>query len=91
MLPGEGSSRASVPLRELAQFSFSEGLNQVSRENGKRRVVVQANVRGNDLGSFVAEAQQKVAAAGRSCRRVAMSNGAGSSKTCKPRRRRCRL
>lgn len=62
MLPGEGSSRASVPLRELAQFGFSEGLNQVSRENGKRRVVVQANVRGNDLGSFVAEAQQKVAA-----------------------------
>jgi cobalt-zinc-cadmium resistance protein CzcA len=62
LLPGEGGARASVPLRELAQFSFSEGLNQVSRENGKRRVVVQANVRGNDLGSFVAEAQQKVAA-----------------------------
>lgn len=51
----------SVPLRELARFSFSEGLNQVSRENGKRRVVVQANVRGNDLGSFVAEAQEKIA------------------------------
>lgn len=62
MLPGEGANRASVPLRELAQFGFSEGLNQVSRENGKRRVVVQANVRGNDLGSFVAEAQEKVAA-----------------------------
>jgi heavy metal efflux system protein len=62
LLPGEGGARASVPLRELAQFGFSEGLNQVSRENGKRRVVVQANVRGNDLGSFVAEAQQKVAA-----------------------------
>ena len=62
MLPGEGGARASVPLRELAKFGFSEGLNQVSRENGKRRVVVQANVRGNDLGSFVAEAQEKVAA-----------------------------
>ena len=62
LLPGEGGARASVPLRELAKFSFSEGLNQVSRENGKRRVVVQANVRGNDLGSFVAEAQEKVAA-----------------------------
>jgi cobalt-zinc-cadmium resistance protein CzcA len=61
MLPGEDAHRASVPLRELARFSFSEGLNQVSRENGKRRVVVQANVRGNDLGSFVAEAQDKVA------------------------------
>lgn len=62
MLPGEDAHRASVPLREVARFSFSEGLNQVSRENGKRRVVVQANVRGNDLGSFVAEAQAKVAA-----------------------------
>ena len=61
MLPGEDVHRASVPLRELARFTFSEGLNQVSRENGKRRVVVQANVRGNDLGSFVAEAQEKVA------------------------------
>ncbi|MBO9517480.1 MAG: CusA/CzcA family heavy metal efflux RND transporter [Porphyrobacter sp.] len=61
MLPGEDAHRASVPLRELARFSFSEGLNQVSRENGKRRVVVQANVRGNDLGSFVTEAQEKVA------------------------------
>ena len=61
MLPGEDAHRASVPLRELARFTFSEGLNQVSRENGKRRVVVQANVRGNDLGSFVAEAQDKVA------------------------------
>jgi cobalt-zinc-cadmium resistance protein CzcA len=61
MLPGEDAHRASVPLRDLARFSFSEGLNQVSRENGQRRIVVQANVRGNDLGSFVAEAQDKVA------------------------------
>jgi cobalt-zinc-cadmium resistance protein CzcA len=51
-----------VPLRELATFRFSEGLNQVSRENGSRRVVVQANVRGRDLGSFVAEAQRRVSA-----------------------------
>ena len=62
MLPQQdGLARTSVPLRELAAFSFSEGLNQVSRENGKRRVVIQANVRGRDLGSFVAEAQQRVA------------------------------
>ncbi len=61
MLPDTDSgSRASVPLRELATFSFSEGLNQVSRESGSRRVVVQANVRGRDLGSFVAEAQRRV-------------------------------
>lgn len=63
MLPetSEGP-RTSVPLRELARFSFSEGLNQVSREDGKRRVVVQANVRGRDLGSFVAEARRRVTA-----------------------------
>lgn len=59
MLPQEG---ASVPLRAVASFVLSEGVNQVSRENGQRRVVVQANVRGNDLGSFVSEAQAKVAA-----------------------------
>ena len=63
LLPeGPDGHRASVSLRELARFSFSEGLNQVSRENGKRRVVVQANVRGRDLGSFVGEAKQRVEA-----------------------------
>jgi heavy metal efflux system protein len=61
MLPGD-EHRASVPLSAVASFGFSEGLNQVSRDNGKRRVVVQANVRGNDLGSFISEAQAKVAA-----------------------------
>lgn len=61
MLPDEGDGfRQSIPLREVATFSFSEGLNQVSRENGSRRVVVQANVRGRDLGSFVTEAQRRV-------------------------------
>jgi heavy metal efflux system protein len=59
-LPVLTDSGITVPLRELARFSYSEGLNQVSRENGKRRVVVQANVRGSDLGSFVAEAQDKI-------------------------------
>jgi cobalt-zinc-cadmium resistance protein CzcA len=53
---------ATVPLRQLAHFSTSEGPNQVSRDNGKRRVVVTANVRGRDLGSVAAEAQAKVAA-----------------------------
>ncbi|TFI59781.1 CusA/CzcA family heavy metal efflux RND transporter [Sphingomonas parva] len=62
LLPGEGGVRSSIPLRELASFGFSEGLNQVSRENGQRRVVVQANVRGRDLGSYVADAQTRVAA-----------------------------
>ena len=62
MLPAGAGARASVPLRDVASFSYSEALNQVSRENGKRRVVVQANVRGADLGAFVEEARKKVAA-----------------------------
>jgi cobalt-zinc-cadmium resistance protein CzcA len=45
-------------LRELAQFRFTEGLNEVSRDNGKRRIYVEANVSGRDLGSFVDEAQR---------------------------------
>ena len=61
LLPAEaGSKRNSIPLSQVAQFRFSEGLNQVSRENGKRRVVIQTNVRGRDVGSFVTEAQAKV-------------------------------
>ena len=53
---------ASLPLSQLATFRIVEGPNQISRENGKRRVVVQANARGRDIGSLVAELQQKVAA-----------------------------
>jgi heavy metal efflux system protein len=59
--PGEGSVPATMPLRVLADFDLSDGPNQISRENGKRRVVVTADVRGRDLGSAVAEAQAKVA------------------------------
>jgi cobalt-zinc-cadmium resistance protein CzcA len=50
-----------VPLATVAQVEIAPGPNQISRENGKRRIVVSANVRGRDLGSFVAEAQQKIA------------------------------
>ncbi len=46
-----------IPLGSVARIETAEGPNQISRENGKRRVVVQANVRGRDLGSFAAEAQ----------------------------------
>ena len=49
-----------VPLAEVADISISTGYNQVYRENGKRRIVVTANVRGRDLGSFVTEVQQSV-------------------------------
>ncbi len=48
-----------VPLSAVAQIDIAPGPNQISRENGKRRIVVSANVRGRDLGSFVAEAQQR--------------------------------
>lgn len=50
-----------VPLGELAQTELVIGYNQINRENGKRRVVVTANVRGRDLGSFVSDVQSAVA------------------------------
>ncbi|HEY9198275.1 MAG TPA: CusA/CzcA family heavy metal efflux RND transporter [Gammaproteobacteria bacterium] len=50
----------SIPLGEVAELAFTEGPNQISRENGKRRVVVTANVRDRDLGSFVNEVQVAV-------------------------------
>lgn len=49
-----------IPLSEVASVELTPGPNQVSRENGKRRVVVSANVRGRDIGSFVAEAESKM-------------------------------
>ncbi|WP_131783677.1 efflux RND transporter permease subunit [Legionella gresilensis] len=49
-----------VPLKEVAKLTFSYGPNQISRENGKRRVVVTANVRGRDLGGFVEEVKRMV-------------------------------
>ena len=51
-----------VPLGEVASLLLAPGANQISRENGKRRLVVSANVRDRDLGSFVAEVQQVLAA-----------------------------
>lgn len=62
-LPSNGSGRVSfIPLGEVAAMELAPGPNQVSREDGKRRIVVSANVRGRDLGSFVAEAEQALAA-----------------------------
>lgn len=46
-----------VPLRELADITTNESINQISRENGKRRIVIQANVRNRDIGTFVEEAK----------------------------------
>src|SRR5574343_300838 len=50
-----------IPLAEVASFELAPGPNQVSRENGKRRIVVSANVRGRDVGSFVADAEAALA------------------------------
>ncbi len=57
-LPGEGAG--FVPLSELADIEMSVGPNQISRENGKRRAVITANVRGRDLGSFIDELRETV-------------------------------
>ncbi|KAB2916099.1 MAG: CusA/CzcA family heavy metal efflux RND transporter, partial [Dechloromonas sp.] len=72
-LPGSGPSvdpatgmamdtglRGFVPLADVAKVEVAIGPNQISREDGKRRVVVTANVRGRDLGSFIEELQAKV-------------------------------
>ena len=51
------NQKAYVALGEVANLKLTPGPNQISRENGKRRLVVTANVRGRDLGSFVNEAR----------------------------------
>lgn len=56
-----GTGPAYVPLGEVATLTTTEGLNEISRENGKRVIIVQANVRGNDLGTFVLAAKEKIA------------------------------
>lgn len=50
-----------IPLGEVADLNLVTGYNQVYRENGKRRIVVTANVRGRDLGSFVKDVQKSIA------------------------------
>src|SRR3989338_7064372 len=52
--------RPYVQLGDVATIEVAPGPNQISREDGKRRVVVTANVRGRDIGSFVAEAERKI-------------------------------
>ena len=56
-----GGALPYVPLSAVADIEIAPGPNQISRENGKRRVVVTANVRDRDLGSFVSEVQREVA------------------------------
>jgi cobalt-zinc-cadmium resistance protein CzcA len=63
-LPSAGDfsqgSPGYVPLESVAELEVAPGPNQISRENGKRRVVVTANVRGQDIGSFVDEAERRI-------------------------------
>jgi cobalt-zinc-cadmium resistance protein CzcA len=49
-----------VPLKEIADLQITEGLNEIRREDGKRFIAVQANVRGTDLGSYVEQAKQQI-------------------------------
>ncbi len=63
MTNGNTQAQASyVRLGDVATLDVAPGPNQISREDGKRRVVVTANVRDRDIGSFVAEAEQKIQA-----------------------------
>lgn len=57
-----GGQATYIPLHQLASIEVVPGPNQISRENGKRRVVVTSNVRGRDLGSFVEELRDRVSA-----------------------------
>jgi cobalt-zinc-cadmium resistance protein CzcA len=59
--PPASAAIGYVMLGEVANLEVVQGPNQISRENGKRRVVVTANVRGRDLGSFVEEAEALIA------------------------------
>jgi heavy metal efflux system protein len=61
-IPVPTASGSFVPLSSVAEIGLGDGPNQISRENGKRRVVVQANVRGRDVAGVVEEAQAKIAA-----------------------------
>ncbi|WP_186426599.1 CusA/CzcA family heavy metal efflux RND transporter [Cupriavidus metallidurans] len=53
---GTNAATSYIPLGEVATLTIAPGPNQISRENGKRRIVISANVRGRDLGTFVPEA-----------------------------------
>lgn len=61
-IPVAASSGASVPLAQLADITIDTGPSQISREAVHRRIVVEVNVRGRDVASFVADAAQKLKA-----------------------------
>jgi cobalt-zinc-cadmium resistance protein CzcA len=57
---GDSAATSYIPLAEVATLDFTPGPNQISREDGKRRIVVSANVRGRDIGTFVPEAEAMI-------------------------------
>jgi cobalt-zinc-cadmium resistance protein CzcA len=57
---GANSSANFIPFGEVATLNIAPGPNQISREDGKRRIVISANVRGRDIGSFVSEAEAAI-------------------------------
>lgn len=59
-LPKKQAHYPNVPLKEIATLNIVDGLNEIRRENGKRFIAVQANIRNRDLGSFVEEAKNKI-------------------------------
>ncbi|HEY9679410.1 MAG TPA: CusA/CzcA family heavy metal efflux RND transporter [Drouetiella sp.] len=56
----EASNGQRIPLSQVAEVRMEQGMELVNREFGQRRIVVQCNVRGRDVGSFVAECQKKL-------------------------------
>ena len=61
LLPIQLPNGGLIQLQDVAKVENISGINQVSRENAKRRVVITANVEGRDLGSFVSELQATLA------------------------------
>lgn len=59
-VPQDAQPERFLSLSNVVDFAYKQGPNQISRENGKRRIVITANIRDRDLGSFVSEAQQVI-------------------------------
>ena len=76
------ASGERVPLSRLARIRTTEGPSTINREWGKRRVVVQANVRGRDVGSFVGRGPAGDRERGRAARAATTCASAASSSTC---------
>jgi len=56
----DGAGGVRLPLRDLAVVEIHEGPAQISREDGQRRIGVEVNVAGRDIGGFVREAQERI-------------------------------